>query len=101
MIFVKNSGGGREVNMMITLSKIGWDGGGSISIWIMPLNILFFLSEYPLRSIQVWVEVKSLATVNRRRLRNMHGKDHEDSITVAYGTVKAMVSNKGGYSEFR
>ena len=47
MIFVKNSRGGREVNMIntlskINLSKIGWEGGGSTSIWIMSLNILFF-----------------------------------------------------------
>ena len=46
MIFVKNSRGGREVNMIISLSKInlskiGWEGGGSTSIWIMSLNILF------------------------------------------------------------
>ena len=45
--------GGREVNMIntlskINLSKIGWEGGGgSTSIWIMSLNILFVL-EYPL-----------------------------------------------------
>jgi len=32
----------------INLSKIGWEGGRSTSIWIMSLNILFFL-EYPLR----------------------------------------------------
>ena len=48
MIFVKNSRGGREVNMIntvskINLSKIGWEGGRSTSIWIMSLNILFFL----------------------------------------------------------
>ena len=49
MIFVKNSRGGREINMIntvskINLSKIGWEGegGGSTSIWIMFLNILFF-----------------------------------------------------------
>ena len=52
MIFVKNSLGGREVNMMNTLSKnnlskIGWEGGGSTSIWIMSLNILFFLDGTP------------------------------------------------------
>ena len=50
MIFVKNSTGGREVNMIntvskinlskINLSKIGWEGGGSTLIWIMSLNIL-------------------------------------------------------------
>ena len=50
MIFVKNSLGGREVNMMNTLSKnnfpkIGWKGGGSTSIWIMSVNILFFYFE--------------------------------------------------------
>ena len=47
MIFVKNSRGGREVNMIntvskINVSKIGLEGGGSTSIWIMYLNILFF-----------------------------------------------------------
>ena len=47
MIFVKKSRGGREVNMIntlskINLSKIGWEGGRSTSIWIMFLNILFF-----------------------------------------------------------
>ena len=47
MIFVKNSRGGREVNMINTLSKIdlakiGWEIGGSTSIWIMSLNMLFF-----------------------------------------------------------
>ena len=52
MIFVKNSRGGREVNMIntlskINLSKIGWKGGRSTSIWIMSLNVLFFL-EHPL-----------------------------------------------------
>ena len=46
MIFVQNSRGGREVNMINTLSKIDlskirWEGGGSTSIWIMSLNILF------------------------------------------------------------
>ena len=46
MIFVKNFRGGREVNMINTLSKIDlskieWEGGGSNSIWIMSFNILF------------------------------------------------------------
>ena len=41
--FVKHS---REVNMINTVSKIilpkiGWEEGGSTSIWIMSLNILF------------------------------------------------------------
>ena len=45
MFFVKNSRGGREVNMIntmskINLSKIGREGGGSTSIWIMSVNIL-------------------------------------------------------------
>ena len=45
IIFVKNSRGEREVNMIntlskIDLSKIGWEGGGSTSIWIMSVNIL-------------------------------------------------------------
>ena len=53
MIFVKNSRGGREVNMIntlskINLSKIGWEGGGSTSIWVMSLNILLLFLEYPL-----------------------------------------------------
>ena len=50
MIFVKNSRGGREVNMINTLSKmilskIGWEGGVSTSIWIMSVNILFFFFD--------------------------------------------------------
>ena len=45
MFFVKKGRGGREVNMINTLSKInsskiGWEGGGSTSIWIMSVNIL-------------------------------------------------------------
>ena len=52
MIFVKNSRGGREVNMTntlskINLSKIGWEGGRLTSIWIMSLNILGFFGDYP------------------------------------------------------
>ena len=56
MIFVKNSRGGREVNMIntlskINLSKIGWKGGWSTPIWIMSLNILgFFLEITPYTS---------------------------------------------------
>ena len=50
MIFVKNSRGGREVNMIntlskINLSKIGWEGGRSTPILIMSLNILFFVLD--------------------------------------------------------
>ena len=38
----------------IDLSKIGWEGGRSTSIWIMSLNILFFLGgEYPLASLNI------------------------------------------------
>ena len=49
MIFVKNSRGGREINMIntlskINLSKIGWEGGGSMSF-----NILFFLEITPMK----------------------------------------------------
>ena len=33
-----------EVNMINTASKIGWEGGGSKSIWIMSLNIRVFFS---------------------------------------------------------
>ena len=56
MIFVKNSRGGREVNMIntlskINLSKIGWEGGRSTSIWIMSLNILLFFGDYPLLNV--------------------------------------------------
>ena len=29
----------------INLSKIGWEGGGSTSIWIMSLNILLFFFD--------------------------------------------------------
>ena len=44
--------GGREVNTIntvskIDLSKIGWEGGGSTSIWIMYLNILGFFYGTP------------------------------------------------------
>ena len=58
MTFVKNARGGREVNMINTvpkknLSKIGWDGGGSTSIWIMSLNILLFFLEYPLLNFDI------------------------------------------------
>ena len=35
---------------IINLSKIEWEGGGSTSIWIMSLNILFFFT-LPLGSI--------------------------------------------------
>ena len=31
----------------INLSKIGWEGGGSTSVWIMSLNILGFFGDYP------------------------------------------------------
>ena len=53
MIFVKNFKGGREVNMIntlskINLSKIGWEEGGSTSIGIMSLNILFVFLTAPL-----------------------------------------------------
>ena len=58
MIFVKNSRGGREVNMIntlsqINLSKIGWEGGGPTSIWIMSLDILlFFFDGTPKKAIK-------------------------------------------------
>ena len=29
----------------INLSKIGWEGGGSTSIWIMSVNILLFFFD--------------------------------------------------------
>ena len=58
MTFVKNYRGGREVNMIktlseINLSKIGWEGGGATSIGIMSLNVLFFFGDYPLATAQV------------------------------------------------
>ena len=57
MIFVKNSMGGREVNMFntvskINLSKVGWEGGGSNSIWIMSLDILC-LFMIPLNVVEI------------------------------------------------
>ena len=59
MIFVKNSRGGREVAMINTVSKIkskiGWEGGGSTSIWIMSLNILVFFWRLPLR-LGGWIQ---------------------------------------------
>ena len=71
MIFVKNSRGGREVNMIntlskINLSKIGWEGGGSTSIWIMFVNILllFFDGTPKLKHIKnIWVQAKRLVWV--------------------------------------
>ena len=57
MIFVKKSRGGREVNMINTLSKIGGEGGGSTSIWIMSVIILFFFFDGtpkdPLESLEI------------------------------------------------
>ena len=35
--------------MIKTLSKIGWEGGRSTSIWIMSLDILGFFWRLPLR----------------------------------------------------
>ena len=60
MIFVKNSRGGREVNMIKTLSKIylskiGLEGGGSTSIWVMSLDILFVFLRVPLSLEQVLI----------------------------------------------
>ena len=50
MIYVKNSRGGRVVNMIntlskIKLSKIGQEGWRSALIWIMSTNILFVFFE--------------------------------------------------------
>ena len=42
----------------INLSKIGWEGGGSTSIWIMSLNILFVFLEYPLVKFLSFLESK-------------------------------------------
>ena len=56
MIFVKNSRGGREVNMINTVKNKfvnnRGEGGGSTSIWIVSLNILFvFFDGTPYRTI--------------------------------------------------
>ena len=59
MIFSKISREGREDNMIntlskINLSKIGWKGGGSTSIWIMSLNITVFLGgRLPLSFVRI------------------------------------------------
>ena len=49
MIFVNKSAGGREVNMINTVSKINVSKiggkGGSTSIWIMSLNILLLFFD--------------------------------------------------------
>ena len=65
MIFVKNSMGGREVNMInnvskINLSKIGWEGVGSTSIWIMSLNILVFFWTLPLSYLEMRLSLPKL-----------------------------------------
>ena len=41
--------------MIKTLSKIGWEGGRSTSIWIMSLNILFFFKITPIGSTGVLI----------------------------------------------
>ena len=69
MIFVKNSRGGREVNMIntlskINLSKIGWEGGRSTSVWIMSLNILLFL-EYPLGIFVIYHSCYNILEMNK------------------------------------
>ena len=51
--------------------------------------------------LDILITVRFPASANSRRLRNMYGTDHKDPITVAYGTVKARVSNKGEYLEVR
>ena len=78
MIFVKNSRGGREVNVIntlskINLSKIGWEGEGSTSIWIMSmsLNILFVLFRLPLSifvGVCVYVRICIRVNVERKKL---------------------------------
>ena len=69
MIFVKNSRGGREVNMVntlskINLSKIGKEGGGSPSIWTMSVNIPFvFFWRHPLFPEYVSANKCNMSTV--------------------------------------
>ena len=48
--------------LKINLSKIGWEGGRSTSIWIMSLNLLgFFLEITPKQTcMQVGMEVTKL-----------------------------------------
>ena len=48
MIFVKNSRGGREVNMINTLSKIGWEGGGVNLNLDDVFKYTFFYGDFPL-----------------------------------------------------
>ena len=36
----------------INLSKIGWEGGGSTSIWTMSLNYCVFFGRYPLGDLE-------------------------------------------------
>ena len=38
--------------MFNTMSKIGWEGGGSTSIWMMSLNILFFFGALPITTFK-------------------------------------------------
>ena len=50
IVLFKNLTGGREVNIINTLSKnklskLGLEGGGSTSIWTMSTNILFLFFE--------------------------------------------------------
>ena len=68
MIFVKNSRGGREVNMIntlskINLSKIGWEGGRSTSIWIMSLIYTVFFGDHPLDGFVRGVHLKGYKQV--------------------------------------
>ena len=42
------------------LSKIGWKGGRSTSIWIMSLNILFFFWTLPLTRFHLTLAIISL-----------------------------------------
>ena len=45
--------------MINTVSKRGWEGGGSTSIWIMSKNILFvFFDGTPKDSLFLWLRLK-------------------------------------------
>ena len=86
MIFVKNSRGGREVNMIntfskINLSKIGWEGGGLTSIWIMSLNILSVFLTAPLSWSSSWWQKKEQTW---KKLPDKHGKSLIQSSTFIF-----------------
>ena len=61
----------------INLSKIGWEGGRSTSIWIMPLNILFFF-RVPLTGHHLLKEV----IFKSCKKKNWHLMDQNERVIV-------------------